>query len=159
MPNVLTFLHTGSADAVQDCARHCAETAWTRGFQISIDNLHRYSPALLLEGGCLFLFLGEKGGGELHSDAIPFWFYLQSLNPGSLRHLRYAICSMGNKDDDQFGSLATACHLKLAQLGASRLHPPLLRHWESKLPLHEWILPILSRLSPGRTAKTEALAA
>ncbi len=83
---------------------------------------------LASEGRCVALVVATAGQGEIPRGARPFWSFLlqKRLPPGSLGHVRFAVCGLGDSSYPHFNYAAKKLDARLAQLGAVRLAPPLL---------------------------------
>lgn len=161
MPTDLTFIHTTSSAIAGECAQFCERSAGALGFSTRMTELSAFSGGRLLEGGTLLFFLGSAGAGEPPQDAIPFWFHLHSLNHGSLRNLRFAVCAIGDSRREQFCAFGNACNAKFGQLGGTRLSPILTGDGtiQSGPALHQWVESALAKLAPALVPRWEALAA
>jgi len=134
---VLFGSQSGNAEAL---ARKLAKEAGTRGFSARAAGMDEVNAAALAAEPNVLLITSTWGEGDMPDNAAAFWDQLnQNGSSPKLDTVRYSVLALGDKNyADTFCHAGRKLDERLAELGATRIHPRQECDAEFEAPAKAW---------------------
>jgi sulfite reductase (NADPH) flavoprotein alpha-component len=145
---------TGTAEAL---ARRIAAEANRREFKSRV--LEAAAATSLDWSGekHLLVVISTYGDGDMPDNAKAFWDWLQTDAAKALAHLRYAVLALGDTNYEQFCAAGKKVDQRLAEIGATRVHPRTDCDVDYETAAKAWMEGALSSLNTGAVAESPEL--
>ena len=111
---------TGNSESL---AKQTAKRLQAQGYQVSVVDLENYAAVNLSSEQIVLIITSTYGEGEPPSNAEEFYEELMDWQGGSLAHLKFSVCALGDSDYDLFCQCGKDFDEQLARLGAQRIAP------------------------------------
>lgn len=118
---MITILYATMTGNSRECAEKAAAVLGKAGFATETHDLAKYNPRDIHQATTLLLPISTWGDGEPPDDALAFYDYVKSLEPGSLANLSFAIFALGDTSYDEFCKCGRDFDQMLEERGAKRL--------------------------------------
>ncbi len=117
----LTILYGTETGNAQQLAEQAAEQAQQRGLSARAIDMANYKPRELKAERLLMIVTATHGEGDPPEPAQPFHEFLHSRKAPALKHLRFAVLSLGDSSYEHFCQTGKDFDAQLETLGGTRL--------------------------------------
>jgi sulfite reductase (NADPH) flavoprotein alpha-component len=142
----LLVLYGSQTGGGEGLAKKIAKQSRGLGFNPRVQELNACPPEALARESLALLVTSTWGDGEPPDNAATFWKLLQaSTTP--LSSLGFAVLALGDRNYSDFCGAGKKLDARLAELGASRLHPRADCDVDYEKEAGEWITAALGKIS------------
>jgi sulfite reductase (NADPH) flavoprotein alpha-component len=141
---ILFGTQTGTAEAL---AKQIATEAKKRGLRPTVKDMADYALESLTGEKHLLVLTSTHGDGEIPDNAQPFWEYLSSVEAPRLEQIRFSVLALGDSNYPEFCAAGKAFDRRLAELGATCLHPRIDCDVDYEASFQRWLEGVLESLS------------
>ncbi len=157
-PSLLVLFGSQGGNA-EGLAKKVGREAGMRGFSARVAGLDTLAPAALAREKNVLLITSTWGEGEMPDNAAAFWDGLnQNGSSPQLPGVNYAVLALGDTNYGETFCLAgRKLDERLAELGATRLHPRVECDVDFDAPAQAWTDAVFSKLGDGGSGPATTL--
>ena len=141
---ILVGSQTGNSEAL---AEQTHRLAAERGLKTAVKKMGDYKLPQLKSEQKLLVIVSTYGDGEPPDNAREFVDYLLSKRAPSLPHMQFAVLGLGDSGYEFFCKTAADVDSRLAELGATRIHPRIDCDVDYEDRAEAWMEAVLTELS------------
>ncbi|MEP2776924.1 MAG: sulfite reductase subunit alpha [Luteolibacter sp.] len=146
---VLFASQTGTAEGL---AKKLVKTLKKGNFEPSLNDMATYDKERLPKEQNLLIITSTYGDGEPPDTALELHTWLMSDAAPSLEGVSYSVLSLGDSSYPDFCQCGTEFDTRLAELGATQIHPRVDVDVDPDEPYAEWSKAIIATLAPAAGA-------
>jgi sulfite reductase (NADPH) flavoprotein alpha-component len=146
---VLYGSQTGNAEGL---AKKLLKTLKKGNFEPEIHDMAVYDRGRLPKEKNLLLITSTYGDGEPPDPAIDFHTWLHSDQAPALNGVNFSVLALGDTSYPDFCKCGIEFDTRLAELGATRIHPRVDSDVDYDTPFAEWSSAVLAILAPSAQA-------
>ena len=145
---LLTILYGSETGNSGTLAKELAETARANGLAATAVDMADYKTRKLKDEQDLLVVTATHGEGDPPRSALGFFEFVEGRKAPRLPNLRYAVLALGDSTYEHYCGAGKRIDHRLAELGASALHPRVDCDVDYETPAATWSAAILALLSP-----------
>lgn len=153
----VTVLYGSQSGNCERLAKQLGAALSARGVPNVVLDMLDCRKSHLQEATRLLVVVSTHGEGEPPDRAAPLYELLHSRKAPALNHLKYAVLALGDSSYEKFCETGRQFDVRLAALGAERLHPRVDCDVDFSAPAQAWIDTVVEYLARERDAHAAAV--
>src|SRR5690606_31972952 len=153
----VTVLYGSQSGNCERLAKQLGAALSARGVPNVVLDMLDCRKSHLQEATRLLVVVSTHGEGEPPDRAAPLYELLHSRKAPALNHLKYAVLALGDSSYEKFCETGRQFDVRLAALGAERLHPRVDCDVDFSAPAQAWIETVVEYVARGRDAHAAAV--
>ena len=158
-PVPVTVLFGSQTGTAEGLAKKLVKTLKKGNFEPNLQDMSTYEQARLPKEKNLLLITSTYGDGEPPDSALEFHTWLMSDAAPGLAGVQFSVLSLGDSSYPDFSQCGIDFDNRLAELGATRLHPRVDVDVDADVPYAEWSKAVIALLSSETSAPASNVAA
>lgn len=140
---VLYGSHTGNCKKL---AKHTADQARARGFEVQLADMNDYQGRKLKDEKVLLVIVSTHGEGEPPIAAETLYEFIHSARASKLNNTKFAVLALGDRSYVQFCQTGKDFDVQLEKLGAKRIVDRVDCDVDFEDDANNWIETVLSKI-------------
>jgi sulfite reductase (NADPH) flavoprotein alpha-component len=153
----LTILYGTETGNSRALATGLAEAAAVRGRAATVADMADYNPRRLKEEQDLLIVVSTYGEGDPPQPAVGFFEFIEGRRAPRLEGARFSVLALGDSTYEKYCEAGKRLDLRLAELGATRLHDRVDCDVDYDDPAAVWSTAVLDLVAAQESAAFAAL--